>query len=199
MNLTTTLTEIFKQHMTKASFATLIFNITGNENFSNGKQHEKSIESQFNLLSYEEKNKEVSLLDILESNGIADAFWALQCWGFDDYCLLLADVTESVLHIWEKEYPDDDRPRKYIEGIRLFYDEKITAERLNKLYTSAKEARDRAFSLATDLSCSAYYASRSVASKNPYVVFCNASRAAEGKQCNKNEELMRKFIGEVGE
>jgi len=35
---------------------------------------------------------EVSLIQILESNGIQDAVWALRCFDYTDYCLFLADV-----------------------------------------------------------------------------------------------------------
>jgi len=132
MNLTTTLTKIYKHAPCDIGFEILIRNTTGSEEFSDGKQYEESIARQFAHLTDEEKNKEITLLDILDSNGVEDAFWALRCWGYKDYCLLLADVAESVLHIWEEEYPDDDRTRRCIEGIRLFHAVKLTGKELER-------------------------------------------------------------------
>ena len=61
----------------------------------------------------------VSLLTVLESNGMEDALWVL------DHCinpyicrLFAADCAERVLHLFENKYPNDDRPRKAIEVAR---------------------------------------------------------------------------------
>src|SRR6056297_403848 len=72
-------------------------------------------------LSEEQLDTEVSILEILESNGVEDAFWTLQTQEYRDYCLILADIVESVLHIWEERYPNDNRPRLAIETIRKWY------------------------------------------------------------------------------
>ena len=82
-------------------------------------------------------NTEVSILQILNSNGISCAIWALRTQKYKDYCLFLADVAESVLHIFENEYPDDKRPRKCIDGIRLWCDGKITDDELDELRKDA--------------------------------------------------------------
>ena len=63
-------------------------------------------------------NTEVSILEVLNSNGIIDAVWILKTQKYKDVCLFNADVAESVLHIFEDEYPGDNGPRKAIEGIR---------------------------------------------------------------------------------
>ena len=84
-------------------------------------------------LGTDDLNTEVTILEILNSNGIIDALYALGTQKYKDYCLFNADVAESVLHIFEDEYPDDDRPRKAIEGIRLFHSGKITKGDLNNI------------------------------------------------------------------
>jgi len=87
-------------------------------------------------LGTENLDTDVSILEILESNGIQDAVWALRTQKYKDYCLFLADVAESVLHIFEREYPEDDRPRKCVEGVRLFHAGKITKYELKQLRTN---------------------------------------------------------------
>ena len=72
-------------------------------------------------LTDEQLDTEVSILEILESNGVKDAFWAFQTQKYRDYCLILADIVESVLHIWEERYPNDNRPRLAVETIRKWY------------------------------------------------------------------------------
>jgi len=61
---------------------------------------------------------EIDLMDILRSNGIKDAVWALRCWDYMDWCLFICDVCESILPIFEKKYPEDDRPRKALQAIK---------------------------------------------------------------------------------
>lgn len=60
------------------------------------------------------------VLTVLESNGIDDALWVLDYAVKDRrICrLFAADCAEKVLHIFEAERPDDDRPRRAIEVAR---------------------------------------------------------------------------------
>ena len=81
--------------------------------------------------------KEIELIDILKSNGIKDAVWALRCFDYLDYCLFLADVAESTLPIFEKKYPDDDRPRKAIQAIRDYKENKIEKDEFAASYAAA--------------------------------------------------------------
>lgn len=70
------------------------------------------------------------LTEVLRVCGLLDALWCL------DYCTkepsktisikLACDFAEHVLHIYEKVYPNDDRPRKAIETARLYADGKVT-------------------------------------------------------------------------
>ncbi len=79
---------------------------------------------------------EFELIDVLNSNNIEDAVWCLKCFDYLDYCLFLADVAESVLHIYESEY-DSKAPRKAIQGIRDYKGGKITKEELKVLADDA--------------------------------------------------------------
>ena len=61
------------------------------------------------------------LARIVDTNGIADALWALVRVCPDGKRIAVefaADCAERVLPIWEARYPDDDRPRKAIEAAR---------------------------------------------------------------------------------
>lgn len=90
----------------------------------------------------------VSLKTILKSNGIVDAIWALRCFEYKDQCLFLADVAESVLHLFEEHNPDEDRPRLVIEAIRAFHAGTITEKELKAAgaaaYVAATGAAARA-------------------------------------------------------
>jgi len=110
-------------------------------------------------LKINDPDTEVSILQILKSNGIQDAVYTLQTQEYKNYNLFNADVAESVLHLFEDEYPDDDRPRKGIEGIRLYHAGKITWDMLDGLkkdvYAASSAARTYASSAAAN---SVYYA-----------------------------------------
>lgn len=62
----------------------------------------------------------VSIRHIIESNGIADAIWALRAVdGHDrEIRLYVAWCAEQVLPIYEKEYPNDNRPRLSIQAAK---------------------------------------------------------------------------------
>ena len=61
----------------------------------------------------------IDLMTILKSNGIKDAIWCLRCFDYLDYCLFLADIAESVLHIYERDN-DNTAPREAIAAIREY-------------------------------------------------------------------------------
>jgi len=63
---------------------------------------------------------EFSLAVVLESNGLEDALWVLDnvIQNRRICTLFAADCAESVLHIFEAERPNDDRPRKAIAVAR---------------------------------------------------------------------------------
>ena len=90
----------------------------------------------------------VSISEILESNGVRDAFWSLRCWSYIQQCLLLANVAESVLHIFEEKNPSDKRPRQTIEAIRDFKNGEITYIELLEYADNAADAADDTYNLA---------------------------------------------------
>ena len=59
---------------------------------------------------------------ILEINGIKDAIWALRAVeGYDrEIRLFTCDCAEMVLPLFEKRYPNDQRPRMAIEVSRMY-------------------------------------------------------------------------------
>ena len=64
----------------------------------------------------------ITLLQILNINGLDDALWALRaCDDAETFSRLLAcDYAEHVLHIFEAEYPGDYRPREAIAVSRRY-------------------------------------------------------------------------------
>ena len=97
------------------------------------------------------KDTPITLLQILNTNGLDDALWALRtCDDAEKFSRLLAcDYAEHVLHIFEDEYPDDDRPRKAI-GISRRYamgeatEEELAAARAAAWFAARAAARDAA-------------------------------------------------------
>jgi len=87
--------------------------------------------------------QEISIKEILKSNGIKDAVWALRC--IDDkntVMLFCADVAESVLHIFTNKYPDDNRAGKCINAIREFVKGNINESELRAAAAAAYAACD---------------------------------------------------------
>jgi hypothetical protein len=82
----------------------------------------------------------IDLIYILKSNGIEDAVWCLRCFNYKEYCLFLADIAESVLPIYEKEYPDNIFVRDCIKSIRKYYAGEITKKELDAAAYAAESA-----------------------------------------------------------
>jgi hypothetical protein len=79
------------------------------------------------LISYYKPSsldEEISIKEIIKSNGLDDAIWALRAVDDTEALTLLSiDLAESVLHIYEKRFPGDmrvcdciDACKKYIRG-----------------------------------------------------------------------------------
>jgi len=96
-------------------------------------------------------SQEISIRDILKSNGIKDAVWALR--AVDDKTnvyMFCADVAESVLNLFENKYPDDKRPRKAIEATRKYANKEISKEELSAAADAAADAAYAADAAADD-------------------------------------------------
>lgn len=82
----------------------------------------------------------INLLTILEHNGVEDCLWALcaTAENCDQVARLMAcDFAEAVLPIFERDYPDDRRPRVAIETARRFARAECTADELAAARTAA--------------------------------------------------------------
>jgi hypothetical protein len=75
----------------------------------------------------------LELRTILESNGLNDTIWAFRAVEGKDkeIRLFAADCAELVLPIYEKDYPDDKRPRLAIQAARDYANGLITLEELS--------------------------------------------------------------------
>jgi hypothetical protein len=116
------------------------------------KQEEPCSEGWTKLLSFLNKTKSdndpLDLLTILESNGVEDCIWAFKYTDNHDniYRHIAADFAESVLHIYEAEYPNDNRPRLAIQAARDFADGKINNADRAAARVDAARAADNAWS-----------------------------------------------------
>lgn len=146
---------------------------------------------------------EIDLKDILESNGVKDAFFCLKAFDYDDYCLMLADIAESVLHIFESKYPDDKRPELAIQAIRDYKAVEINKEQL-------KSYADAAYAASADAYDGASAAAAATAYHGAAAVYYDAAAYDAGdayaytaavydvtvydKQWELNEKIMRKYL-----
>jgi len=117
----------------------------------------------------------ITLLQILNINGLDDALWALRaCPDSDTFARLLAcDYAEHVLRIFETRYPDDYRPREAIAVSRRYArgeatDAELSAARdaardVGAAWNAAEAARDAAWNAAEAARDAAWYAARSAA------------------------------------
>lgn len=80
---------------------------------------------------------------IVESNGVGDAYWCLRALPpeyANEVRLLIADVAERVLPIYEAEFPDCKKPRQSIEASRAFARGEISKEELEAARAAARAA-----------------------------------------------------------
>ena len=95
----------------------------------------------------------IPLLKILHQIDLGDALWGLRCTIEDSEKfsrLLAADFAEHVLPIFEKEYPNDDRPRRAIQAARDYAEGKIDIYQLDDAAEAAWEAAFEAQRAAPD-------------------------------------------------
>jgi len=88
----------------------------------------------------------ITLLQILNINGLDDALWALRaCPDSDTFARLLAcDYAEHVLPIFETRYPDDYRPREAIAVSRRYARGEATDAELSAAWSAAWSAEGSA-------------------------------------------------------
>jgi hypothetical protein len=123
----------------------------------------------------------------------SDKLWvAFRLMPKDNIRLAAADIAESVLHIYENAYPNDDRPRKAIEAAR-----KGDVDAAVNAADRAANAADAAYADAN--AYAAAYAAVNVATYAAYAAVNAADRAANAaaraaSDRNTQEKLIRKII-----
>ena len=179
---------------------------------------EENWEEVYELLSKKQQNKSIDFKFILESNRVKDTFWALCTQPKKIRMLIGADVVESVLHIYEKQYPNDNRMRDYIQGIRDYCNGEITKAKLNTLKIDVAATYgafivDAATAVATAGYDAAHAAVCDTANNAAFAVYTAAADAyaaaaynaaynavfatdatAYKEQWEKNEEILLKYI-----
>ena len=108
----------------------------------------------------------INLLTILESNGVDDCLWALCATA--ENCdqvawLMAADCAELVLPTFERQYPDDRRPRAAIEAARGFALGTVTSTALAAAWAAARAAASAAAMAASAAASDADWAAASAA------------------------------------
>jgi hypothetical protein len=139
----------------------------------------------------EADNDEFDLMDVLKSNGIEDAIWCLRCFDYLDYCLFLADVAESVLHIYERDN-DNPAPRNAVAAIREYKLGNITKNDLKNAYAAAADAAAAYAAYAAAADAAAAYAAYAAADADA-AAYAAAAYAAAAK-AKKWEEIEKLFV-----
>lgn len=133
---------------------------------------------------------------IVESNGVDDAYLCLRALPEEydnEVRLLLADVAERVLPIYEARYPDCKKPRQAIEASRAFARGEISKKELFAALAAALDAaRDAA------LTAAAYAALAAARDGKRYAAWAaarDAARAAaeESERKAQAELLIKRF------
>lgn len=137
------------------------------------------------------------LMEILEKEGIESAIKVLCDYDYKLYCLFLADVAESVLHIFEAKYPCDRRPRDYVGGIRFYRKKRITKEDLNNLRSAALASTRHAAYVNKTRFLAAYTVSSASSAPCAAIDVIYAAVEAETEAGAKNKKQKWKEIEEL--
>ena len=142
----------------------------------------------------------ISLIQILDSNGLSDAIWALHCIEGADREIRLFAVwcARQVQHLMQ-----DERSLRALDVAEKFANGLATIEELNKAKTAAYEAADKAACLAIDkatyLAAKAAAYAAEAAHEAVYAAYA-AARAADAAAhsgmniCNNLEAQFRKVF-----
>jgi len=92
-----------------------------------------------------DKEKPIKLFDLVDGCEVSDIFWAFEEIDLTEeqergLRLMACDFAERVLPIFEKERPDDDRPRLAIQAARDFASGKISRDELDAAEAAAGAA-----------------------------------------------------------
>jgi hypothetical protein len=165
------------------------------------KAHSPCVNGWNNLLNHLGKtqadDEPLSIATIIKSNGIRHAVWALcAVEGKDkEIRLFAADCAESVLHIYEKQYPNDDRPRKAIQAARDYANGVIGTHELFQAMAMARVAEKLARYVGKDDERDAAFAAMAAASVTEKS-FERACASVAGYYLNRQEIelLLTKYL-----
>ena len=149
-----------------------------------------------NHLGKTEADDEVlELRTIFESNGLNDTIWAMRAVDGKDkeIRLFAADCAEFVLPIFEKEYPNDDRPRKAIQAARDYANGLMSREQLAAA-DAADAARAAAWDAARDAAWAAWDAARDAAWDAAGAAARDAAGAARAAAGEQIKSILLKYI-----
>ncbi len=155
MEWTTTVRDIHRHEPCEGGFARLLRWAVGYDG------PDDDSDTMYNSLTEEQKSTTVTIHGLIEHNTPSDVYWTLRVWPYREYCLLLADIAEDVLPLFEKDRPDDDRPRKCIDAIRRWHSGDASDEDLSE---ASRAARDAASRVSADAASRAVYGAWSAAS-----------------------------------
>jgi hypothetical protein len=125
---------------------------------------------------------------IVESNGVEDAYWCLCALPEEhdnEVRLLLANIAERVLHIYEAKHPNCKKPRQAIEASRAFARGEISKDELDAALDAAWAAAGAAAEAA------AWAAARAAA----WAAAGAAAGGAEESERKAQAELLIKRFG----
>ena len=133
----------------------------------------------------------INLLSILASNGVDDCLWSLRAVDHPDRDrisrYIACDCADAVLYIYERDYPNDNRPRLAIQAGRDFADGKITAAARDAAWAAARAAAGAAaWAAARDAAgaaarAAAWDAARAAARDAAWAAAGAAARAAQSE------------------
>ena len=154
-------------------------------------------------------DKPISLLTILEANGIADCLWAFRC--LEDKVLtkriaveFAIFCAERVLPIFEGKYPNDKRPRDTIELVKRYLKKpsSVSKKELRSAYADAAAYANAYANAAAAAAAAAAYAN-AYAAANAAAAAADAANAtaaaADAANANriKEKELQRKKLKQL--
>ncbi len=137
----------------------------------------------------------IDFMTIREAVGIEDTIWCLRTQDYKDYCLFLADVAESVLPIFEAEYPNDKRPRQAIKAIRDWYNGDITKEQLKAYAAAARAAAYAADAASHNAAYTAYAACVNTAAAAIHAAYADYDYAIKKINWKEIDKLFIKHFG----
>ncbi len=136
-------------------------------------------------------NEPITLLEVLEANGLEDALWAFAAVPPEQEAerdrlarLLACEFAEYVLCYWEAAYPDNPRPREAIRIARLYAEGKATDEQLK----AAEEAAWGAVRNANKAAEKATHAARDILAIDTVMALAHYRAAITTVQCQKSAE-----------